>query len=503
MSQLFSILTFFSSSPKRRISPTSNDSLESGIPCRTYSDPTSHNSSLRALRLRGSSRLSPKSPSPTNLNRTPSPSPSGSANQYQATNPVVRKLSNVKVSTPPSLEPVSDSCEGIEQQNIGANQPRPRPSFKLGGGDISTSPEIRMQRRPRRITITNAENIGNEVKKQPDTSGSFGNLYNFNIELAHKLGFSDISAIIKDSSTRQTVAKQTDIRKSKSSPALISKAVRNIPVQSQTADSNKNFAMLIKQLANEDLQKNILATLPSPCFKLVNSPPSPRVYSATGEATPPPGVFQSASPASWQEVLEFRKRQDSTGASCKRELYRTPSSGSSGKGEAMSARDSFPLRLKSSASPSYGSPGDKFAERNSFYGSPLDNTISIELNKDLSLEPIPPHSPPDFFEDVLLPDEHSKALKEIEFLLTLSETLLSITSDASLSTHVSDLISDLKSRQPSLIPSNEAFRYSKLLMISEALRVASYALKFAQTHQKRGILTLTATLKKGLLMCFC
>lgn len=411
----------------------------------------------------------------------------------------MRKLSNIKVSTPPSLEPVFDSCE------CSTNQNKQRPVFQLGGCNSPVErAEKARQRRIRRTTISNATELS--ALENTNTISPYSNLYNLNLEQAEKLGFTEIGEKVQDKGVlfREGVSapnnQQKDIRKSKSSPALISEAVRNIPVQPQVSDTNNSLAVLMKQLAQENLHKDILSTLPSPCFKLVNSPPSPKFFTV-GESTPPPGVFLSASPASWQEAVEFRKRLDSSG-STRRDFFRTSSMGGREKENSPCtrkpiSRSKSDVSIPASNSLTRGSP--VFTDRSNFYGSPLESTISMELNQDLALEPIPPHSPPDFIEDSLLSKEHAMCLEEIEFLLTLSETLLTLTSDTALSGHVSDLMSDLKNKQPMLIPSNEAFKYANLLLIKEALRVASYALKFTQTHQKRGTTKSTAALKKGML----
>lgn len=394
-----------------------------------------------------------------------------------------------------------DSHEGVVEQNKQKQQYRKvKPSFQLGGDQ---SPVVKVDRvtRIRRTTISNTAEL-NEIEKAK-TASPYTNLYNLNLEQAKKLGLTDISGNILDKRVllRKEIPEtnNTDIRKSKSSPALISKAVRNIPVQAQASETNNSLNVLLKHLAKDNIQEDLLSTLPSPCFKLVNSPPSPRFF-PTGELTPPPGVFFSASPASWQEVVEMRKRLDS-GESVKRNLVRTSSMDSCDKENNLHTGKTF-SRSKSDVSlPVNNKRRDEspvFTDRSNFYGSPLESTISMELNKDLALEPIPPHSPPDFIEDSLLSKEHAMALEEVEFLLTLSETLLALTTDTALSGHMSDLVSDLKNKHSMLTPSHEAFKHAKLLMVTEALRVASYALKFTQTHQKRGTTKSTATLKKGM-----
>ena len=163
---------------------------------------------------------------------------------------------------------------------------------------------------------------------------------------------------------------------------------------------------------------------------------------------------------------------------------------------ALRSRSDANLAGRKSTSPEDNANNTRFLqERNAFYGSPTD--ISLELNKDLALDPIPLHSPTEYFEDSLLSEGHSLEHEEIDFLVNLSETLLKLTSDATLANQITDLIADMKHKQPKVIPSNDAFRFAKLLLTSEAMRVASYALKYSKTHQKKGTIKPTEILKKG------
>eukprot|EP00111_Clytia_hemisphaerica_P010988 TCONS_00032227-protein len=538
-----------SSSPKSRISPFSVGSPDSPRSHRTSSDPssldslriTSPNGMRSATRSRVMSGKSSASPSPTSMNRTPSPSPSrgGDPNIYHS--PVVRKLSSCKVSTPPNLAPVIDSGEILDMSKKSTT--RPKPVFSIGDYDIGLSKQTTKQttRRQRRTTISNASEPMSELNKQASKSGktTYTNLYNLNTEQFQKLGLSEVIAETPKDNVLQRGESIKGIHKSKSSPALISQAVRELPVKPEVSDSQNSLASLLKQLAQENIQKDLLSTLPSPKFQLVNSPPSPKFLT---ENTPPPSFFQAASPASWKNYMDIQKRMKPTpdGGG----IYRTSSAGSVDKENLMRARarlqskSDVEISLKtdpkspttnltqenrtfsrqrqystsSSSSPSsFQRSPNMFQQQSStfqqssnyqqststFYGSPTD--ISLELNKDLALDPIPlTPSIDELMNDDLLHSntEHNMAHSEIEFLLGLSETLLKIASDVQLANQISDALSEFKRKQPQVIPSNDAFKFAKLLLTSEAMRISSYALKFSQTHQKKGTIRPTEVLKK-------
>jgi len=373
---------------------------------------------------------------------------------------------------------------------------------------LGSDPPQQRTKRPRRTTISNAYEPMSELNRQAARGtgkGLYTNLYNLNYDQMQRLG---LPSTINTTSTKQRDGNTSshDIRKSKSSPALISQAVREMPVQPQVSESQNSLTALLKQLKQDNIQEDILSTLPSPCFKLVNSPPSPKFL--TGESTPPPSFFQAASPASWKNVMEYQHRRLRSTPDDGGGIYRTCSAGSNDKENLMKARraklqsrSDVNLAGRKSESPEENANNTRFfQERNAFYGSPTD--ISLELNKDLALDPIPSHSPTEYFEDSFLTDGHSLEHEEIDFLVNLSETLLKLTSDTNLASQVTDLIGDMKSKQPKVIPSNDAFRFAKLLLTSEAMRVTSYALKFSKTHQKKGTIKPTEMLKKGNISSF-
>ena len=595
---------------------------------------------MRSHRTMSGGSKGSASPSPTHhLNRTPSPSSASSslgnnrydgatttATQMNSNSPVVRKLSSVKVSTPPNLAPVLDDArEQNVESGTRSRTSRPKPVFMLGaddGGEEETT-NARTQktmaaaakttalgttRRPRRTTISNAAEPMSELNlnyykggggggitaKSVPYKSPYSNLYNFNIagyqQQLKRHGSAGLSDIVSTQQQQMNLLLQqqqqqqldTDniirgggIHKSKSSPALISQAVRELPVQTHVSASQNSLASLLKQLAQDNIKNDILSSLPSPCFKLVNSPPSPSLCVGSGgergatsspkffpagqstpspkllsgEHTPPPSFFQAASPASWKNYVDLQRRvrspsESESGAGL---IHRASSLGNKDKENALKARN----RLKSKSdiaismqqqqqqqqqllqraevnekrnsmnltnrmtSPSPTARSQLFANRDeNFYSSPTE--ISMELNKDLALDPIPPPLSTDSIDGIdilqtsggglfhtlgMLGNSEAsttvQSINEIEFLFTLSETLLKLTTDSHISGQVSDCIPEIKRKRPDVIPSAEALKLAKLLLTSEAMRISSYALKFVQSQQKKGVIKPTDVLKKS------
>lgn len=388
------------------------------------------------------SNLSSPSPSP----RTPSPL----ARDLSVQSPMLRRTSSTsKVSTPPTLEPVVD---------VGEN------NHTLSNKTVSPSAKQRTKtKRQRRTTISNAANPMSELRKAQAV-----------------IPYENVPA----TTTAFTPTKPVDIRKSKSSPAIISEAVKNIPVLSKQDSVNSNLAVLLRQLAQDSLQSNLLATLPSPSFKLMNSPPSPKLF--PGDITPPPGLFQASSPASWQDRPDFRRKSETND----REFlaYKISSCTDISKVSSVKERSRFHGEL----------PHEEvrhFKKSHSYQGqTAISNATSkITLDKDLSLNPIPPHSP-ELYDDLYLSQEHTLAMNEIEFLLLFSKTVLSIISDLNITTCFAELLAEQKQRHTRMLPSIDGIKYEKPLMILEALRVSSYALRFSLSHKKKGTLIPTKSL---------
>ena len=261
-------------------------------------------------------------------------------------------------------------------------------------------------RRPRRTTISNAaepmselnlnyyKGGGGGVAKSVPYKSPYSNLYNFNTagyqqqlqqpQQLKRHGSAGLSDIVSTQQQQMNLLLQqqqqldTDniirgggIHKSKSSPALISQAVRELPVQTHVSASQNSLASLLKQLAQDNIKNDILSSLPSPCFKLVNSPPSPNLYVGSGgergatsspkffpagqstpspkllsgEHTPPPSFFQAASPASWKNYVDLQRRvrspsESESGAGL---IHRASSLGNKDRENALKARN----RLKS------------------------------------------------------------------------------------------------------------------------------------------------------------
>ena len=86
---------------------------------------------------------------------------------------------------------------------------------------------------------------------------------------------------------------------------------------------------------------------------------------------------------------------------------------------------------------------------------------------------------------------------EVDFLLTFAETVLLSTTDLKLSSYVNDMMLDLQGKNSHLLPSVDGQKCYKLLLTLEALRVASYALKFSQMYKKKGTLEPTKPLGSG------
>ena len=485
---------FCSSSPKSRIStnkPTFSVGTPPGSPCdrtlldisdETLTSPqTSPVKSIKTTQRRSWSQ----SPSPTNLARTPSPL----TRELTTPPPLIRKVSSsTKVSTPPSLEPVIDSGENNHNEKKRSTLRQVETYSPLSRRQTTVRPK---RERPRRTTISNAMDPLSELEKSKKTV-PYINLYS-----ANKTSPKDFSLVEGASNVFQgNLNFKVDIRKTRSSPALISEAVKNIPIKSpQENIMNSNLAVLLKQLAQENLQPNILATLPSPSFKLMNSPPSPILF--TGEYSPPPGVFQS-SPASWQDKIYMRKRLYSQGNNDGGHHIANFNESASNNVEQRRTSE-HSLSLSSLDKPKVRScPENVNTSIDISQMFPIQERLSFALKPDLSLDPIPLHKPPELCDEVFLSKEHLIAMEEIEFLSRFSEAILHLTTDMKLSSYVSDLILNKKMIQSHILPSSDGSKCFKILFTLEALRIASYALKFSQSYRKKGTLEPTGALQKGI-----
>ena len=422
------------------------------------------------------------SPSPTNPLRTHSPL----SRDLVTPPPGIRKSStSIKVSTPPTLEPVIDRGESGHRQ-----------SYSLDKLPLKQQTKSKV-RRVRCTTISNASDVPTEMKNSKKVI-PYTNLYNLkqNKQVIMNEAQNNID-LVADAAIILQNQQNTDIRKSKSSPALISEAVRNMPVQ-KSEQVNSNLTTLLRQLAEENLQPNLLETLASPSFKLIETPQSPNFN--IGDFTPPPPMFMASSPSSWQEKLNLagqRRPSNSSITSCNKENRRKGSIERDNiietnviKTPLMSRNSSFEFRK---------SPCEcgRNSSSNSPYGS-LETPYQVALNRDLSLDPIPCHEPiglPD--EDSFYSQEHLIAIKEIQFLLDFSETILKLASDITLSMHIADLISEQTKNEFHLLPTKTGDKYAKILLTLETLRITSYALKFSQSQRKKGILEVTEKFKKG------
>lgn len=421
------------------------------------------------------------SPSPTNPLRTHSPL----SRDLVTPPPGIRKSStSIKVSTPPTLEPVIDRGESGHRQSYSSDK------LPL---KQQTKPKVR---RVRCTTISNASDVPTEMKNSKKVI-PYTNLYNLkqNKQVIISEAQNNID-LVADAARILQNQQNPEIRKSRSSPALISEAVRNMPVQ-KSEQVNSNLTTLLRQLAEDNLQPNLLETLASPSFKLIETPQSPKFN--IGDFTPPPPMFMASSPSSWQEKLNLagqKRPSNSSITSCNKENRRKESIERDNiietnviKTPLMSRNSSFEFRK---------SPCEcgRNSSSNSPYGS-LETPYQVALNRDLSLDPIPCHEPiglPD--EDSFYSQEHLIAMKEIQFLLDFSETILKLASDITLSMHIADLISEQTKNEFHLLPTKTGDKYAKILLTLETLRITSYALKFSQSQRKKGILEVTEKFKK-------
>ena len=389
------------------------------------------------------------SPSPTNPIRASSPL----SRDLVTPPPGIRKSStSIKVSTPPTLEPVIDRGENGHRQSYSSDK------LPL---KQKTKPKVR---RVRCTTISNASDVPSEMKNSKKVI-PYTNLYNLkqNKQVIINEAQSNID-LVADAARILQNQQNADIRKSKSSPALISEAVRNMPVQ-KSEQVNNNLTTLLRQLAEENLQSNLLETLASPSFKLKETPQSPKFN--IGDFTPPPPMFMASSPSSWQEKLNLagqRRSSNSSITSCNKENRRKESIDRDDIIEAYVIKT--PLMSRNSSLEFQKSPCEcgRNSSSNTPYGS-LETPYQVALNRDLSLDPIPCHEPiglPD--EDSFYSQEHMIAMKEIEF---------------------------------QLLPTKTGDKYAKILLTLETLRITSYALKFSQSQRKKGILEVTEKFKKG------
>ena len=421
------------------------------------------------------------SPSPTNPLRASSPL----SRDLVTPPPGIRKSStSIKVSTPPTLEPVIDRGENGHRQSYSSDK---LPSKQ------QTKPKVR---RVRCTTISNASDVPSEMKNSKKVI-PYTNLYNLKQKQVIINEAQSNIDLVADAARILQNQQNADIRKSKSSPALISEAVRNMPVQ-KSEQVNNNLTTLLRQLAEENLQSNLLETLASPSFKLKETPQSPKFN--IGDFTPPPPMFMASSPSSWQEKLNLagqRRSSNSSITSCNKENRRKESMDRDDIIEAYVIKT--PLMSRNSSLEFQKSPCEcgRNSSSNTPYGS-LETPYQVALNRDLSLDPIPCHEPiglPD--EDSFYSQEHMIAMKEIEFLLDFSETILKLASDITLSMHIADLISEQTKNEFPLLPTKTGDKYAKILLTLETLRITSYALKFSQSQRKKGILEVTEKFKKG------
>ncbi|XP_047142751.1 serine/threonine-protein kinase unc-51 isoform X1 [Hydra vulgaris] len=338
------------------------------------------------------------SPSPTNISRTPSPL----AKDKSA--PVLCRKTSWKVSTPPSLYPVADFGENQNKENLDQNQSI-----------------IQKVDRARRSTISYNERPKKEVTKNYSPQ-----------EDSKKKLLPDLPA-----------SNNAVIHKSKSSPALISQAVKLMPVQKTHEEMKQNLAALLKQLNFENRQHNILANLPSPVFKLSDSPESQKL--SLGENTPPPGVFLAASPSSWNDKLSLIRQEQNK---------------------------------RSSLSNSFKTDNENNVKQMSQFKSESPSNLTTRYQN-----------------DAFLSREHLLAMEEIEFLYSFAENLLIVVTDINISNYVSDILYDNSKISIDIKPTVDGCKHSKMLLVLEALRVATYALRFAQSHQAKGTLKVTSMFK--------
>jgi len=425
----------------------------------------------RVNKSRPTSSKSSKSPSPTNSIRTPSPlSREGLITPPQLH---VRKISSsIKVSTPPSLEPLIDT----------------------GESDNGTHKNTLRPARVRRTTISNTSDPMKELK----TSNKLipNPILYLNKKLLTESSTSDPSNLIKlgmkfdKTSELENNINRTILRKTKSSPALISEAVKNLTVHSPKINQvNMNLAALLKQLSDDNAQTNLLAKLASPSFKLVESPQSPK-YS---DYTPPPGAFLPASPASWQDHFHFKSLEmppklTSLSKVVGSNEMTTESIDNTSKSKPTTTINRFtglsPSQLdKTACSPVYTISSPYLSSENLY-------TFN-ETN--LSLDPI--QLPPELSDDSFFSKEHHMAMQEIDYLLHYSKTIFFLTSDISLVMIVSDVISEQHTNQKHLIPTKIGVDSTNVLLTLESLRVSSHALKFSQYNRKKGILEDSGKLK--------
>lgn len=431
-------------------------------------------------------RASPqKIPSPTSGTPTQQRTP---PRENLITPPLYRVSSSIlRVSTPPTLEPVIDTTEkGLANRNQ-VNSSRPK-SVRL------KSPKL-----PRRATIPNINETGKYRKSAfnaPIKSKSNPHLCNMVAKLS-----SDEEIIDKGPNSSFSVGPQSEdkrIRKVKSSPALISDAVKDIPVVAPHLEMNEKLVTLITQLAQD---KNSLATqLPSPAFKL-STPPSP-IYSP-GECTPPPGLFTAASPTLLLQasspsppLIPYLRNKSMPSPDNNRDLTSSPDfMGNFMVTEYFSKESSFDKQsiLKSSL---------LFSSDIMKQTMDSDEAKSLTMEKDQSCAASPVLEIPlmsnfetdQISEKTYLSQEHVLAMGEIEELLSFADTVFKLTKDFNLSGYVNDLMSDLQHKKSDIVPSPEGVKCYKLLLTLESLRVSSHALKFSQSYKKKKILESTKTL---------
>ena len=486
------------------------------------------------------------------------------SSREQLTPPLVHRLSSsiLRVSTPPNLEPVLDSSERKvvstqpvavvsssprSQQLTSPPQPQQSPQSPQQHDDNNKTQTIKYVRlkspllssrratpglfepehtiKPAGIICRPIKSKSNPALSKMDVKDSIKPEVEPSDKSRREGTGLNVTFDETVSSQKSSSNKQQGMRKVKSSPALISEAVKDIPVRPPQPDqTNDKLVTLITQLAQDT---NLLATLPSP-FRLQNTPPSP-IYTP-GEMTPPPGLFAPTSPPGIHFYSAGRSppvsrnfspiittQRNSPDVSDKRMARYSPDNRD--VGGHSSDRDPDIFRMdKLSTTPTQLSAlsklkvdeevltlSSKHLTQTQLHTAPattnLQQMVRHELRKTSPELAGPPSLSPLNSSggegDSFLSQEHVIAMGEVDFLLTFAETVLLSTNDLKLSSYVNDLMLDLKNKHSHLLPSVDGQKCTKLLLTLEALRVASYALKFSQMYKKKGTLESTKSLGSG------
>ncbi len=303
----------------------------------------------------------------------------------------------------------------------------------------------------------------------------------------------------KNSLTAGGNSGQTNVKafiRTHSSPAFLTEAVRRLPLSMKTDSelTDNDLTDFFKKLASESLGMLPLAKLSSPIFKISDNIESPSSEFGCGT---PPQLFQ-ISPHSWSELAGMALERER-----KISLSKRPASRASSDGDSTDRPDSE-TSTKPHVITCQGSKATVgFGESPvSYQMNPLDRFQHSPAGIDTHIGPVL-FQPPELPEETLMPNEHLKAMDQIESELEYSNCIISIANRADhIWSETQGLLTSDKSLAGSqgldiLLPTEEIKAVHEIVLLLEALKCLSKIVEFAKMESFIDNLRPTKAMKTG------